>query len=135
MVLSYLMPNVQLSCGKKTGISSAEKAQLPTATKKYQVYSQEGQSHQLGKPYPPSGFGNTLISDLNNNRARAYKSGLLFIYRRVKRILTDHHIATTLIAQYLHPQPTPASQLYPTQLAIGVIGTSPAGNTMDGACL
>lgn len=49
----------------KTGASKVAKESLQPIPSLYQVYSKEELSFPIGKPYPPSGFGHAIISDIS----------------------------------------------------------------------
>ena len=54
----------------KQGEMQMDRETLLTIPTKYQVYSQEGLTFPMWKPYPPSGFGHTIIYDINNHLVR-----------------------------------------------------------------
>lgn len=98
----------------------------------YQVYSQEGLFYPRGKPYPPAGLWRAIIFDISNRGrvlrqpARWAITGGEWIPIRIitRRLLRWATLSST----------TPALQLYLIQLAVGIPGTSPVGESRAGSC-
>ena len=106
-----------------TGTSRMDIKTLNILLTKYQVYSQEGLTFPMGKPYPPSGFGHAIIFDINNNRVRPLSllecwlitGGEESLFYEIGKEYAQHVLLTAA---------TPAFQLFLVQLALGLLGSS-----------
>ena len=99
------------------GCTNSAKGTCPSHPTRYQAFSQDGISPPLGLPYHPSGYGHTIISDVNNNRTRASSLLECWLITGGNATLFEQ-LPHTYVANAILTSTTQAVQLYIIQLAL-----------------
>ena len=109
---------VQIWC--KTGVRKVDVLSVCPSPTRYQVYSQEGLSFPIGKPYPPAGIGHTLFYDVTSRKVRALSDLECWLVaggsEDAFNVCPMGYVERAILTAT-----TPASQLYLIQLGLGII--------------
>ena len=106
---------------------TATASELITLATKYQVYSQEGLTIPVGKPYSPTGYGHIIVYNVNNACVRPLTLLECWLVSGGDDELftkaTDEYQKITILGTT-----TPEVQLFTSELALGLLESEGSGS-------